>query len=214
MMISPDNYYDEYLKGKTAEEIMTTIRGLKQKMGRLKNIMEQPDYVERMCPSESTQLWCTRLYLKRAKQALIEAGGVYNPSQAELKSAAFDANISDISRVVFTIGGFLGGYTSRSFVVNDDELQVFEKQLYSSDEWVLLPNYPLFRYELLEGIQKLHIGEWKSLYYEPDVLDGTQWSLELYYSNGQKAVEISGSNRYPYNFEELLELLCMNDSEL
>ena len=35
-MISPESYYEEYLKGKTKEEIMTAIRGLKQEIGRLK----------------------------------------------------------------------------------------------------------------------------------------------------------------------------------
>lgn len=29
MMISPDAYYNEYLKGKNKEQIMTAIRGLK-----------------------------------------------------------------------------------------------------------------------------------------------------------------------------------------
>ena len=35
-MISPESYYDECLKGKTKEEIMTAIRGLKQEIRRLK----------------------------------------------------------------------------------------------------------------------------------------------------------------------------------
>lgn len=30
MMISPESYYEEYPKGKTKEEIMIAIRGLKQ----------------------------------------------------------------------------------------------------------------------------------------------------------------------------------------
>jgi hypothetical protein len=42
MMISPESYYEEYLKGKTKEEIMTAIRGLKQEIGHLKNSMENP----------------------------------------------------------------------------------------------------------------------------------------------------------------------------
>ncbi|MGL5686973.1 MAG: hypothetical protein ACRCXQ_14405 [Vagococcus fluvialis] len=42
MMISPESYYKEYLKGKTKEEIMTAIRGLKQEIGQLKNSMEKP----------------------------------------------------------------------------------------------------------------------------------------------------------------------------
>jgi hypothetical protein len=44
MMISPEGYYEEYLKGKTKEQILTVMRGLKQEIGRLKNTMESPDY--------------------------------------------------------------------------------------------------------------------------------------------------------------------------
>ena len=78
-MISPEGYYEEYLKGKDAAQIMTAIRGLKKEMGRLKNTMGHPDYNTKvvMCPSEDTQLWCTRLYLDRAKEALVAAGGEY-----------------------------------------------------------------------------------------------------------------------------------------
>lgn len=68
MMISPEGYYEEYLKGKKAAQIMTAIRGLKKEIGHLKNTMEHPDYGEQpiVHPSESTRLWCTRLYLERA----------------------------------------------------------------------------------------------------------------------------------------------------
>ena len=91
-MISPEGYYEEYLKGKDAAQIMTAIRGLKKEMGRLKNTMEHPDYNTKvvMCPSEDTQLWCTRLYLERAKEALIAAGGEYAPSKNELKAETFE----------------------------------------------------------------------------------------------------------------------------
>ena len=43
-MISLESYYEEYLKGKTKEEIMTVIRGLKQEIRRLKSTLENPDY--------------------------------------------------------------------------------------------------------------------------------------------------------------------------
>jgi len=51
-----------------AAQIMTAIRGLKKEIGHLKNTMEHPDYGEQpiVHPSESTRLWCTRLYLERA----------------------------------------------------------------------------------------------------------------------------------------------------
>jgi hypothetical protein len=35
-MISPENYYEEYLSGKDAKQIMSIIRGLKNEMGHLK----------------------------------------------------------------------------------------------------------------------------------------------------------------------------------
>lgn len=84
MMISPEGYYEEYLKGKDVEQIMTVIRRLKNEIGHLKNIMEHPNYGDQpvSSPSESTRLWCDRLYLKRAKEALKDAGGTYTPSQA------------------------------------------------------------------------------------------------------------------------------------
>jgi len=79
MMISPEGYHEEYLTGKTKEQIMSAIRGLKQEIGRLKNTMESPDYGKEliMHPSEDTRLHWTREYLERAKQAYTEAGGSY-----------------------------------------------------------------------------------------------------------------------------------------
>lgn len=41
MMISPESYYEEFLKGKSKEEILRSIRGLKKEFGRLKNITEK-----------------------------------------------------------------------------------------------------------------------------------------------------------------------------
>ena len=76
MMISPESYYEEYLKGKTKEEIMTAIRGLKQEIGHLKNSMENPyDGMKTVIlPSEDTRIYWSREYLDKAKQAYVEAG--------------------------------------------------------------------------------------------------------------------------------------------
>lgn len=83
MMISSENCYEEYLREKDAKLIISIIRGLKNEMGRLKNIMEYPNYgiESKVCPSESVRLSCTREYLECAKQALVEVGGTYTPSQ-------------------------------------------------------------------------------------------------------------------------------------
>ena len=126
MMISPESYYEMNLKGKAAEQIMSAIRGLKNEIGHLKNVMEHPDYGSEpiMCPSESTRLWCTREYLERAKIALAEAGGIYKPSQSELKALEFDNNLSAISKIVFSIGEYFGGYETRTISLDGGDLQV------------------------------------------------------------------------------------------
>lgn len=85
MMISPESYYEEHLKGKTKEEIMTTIRGLKQEIGRLKNSLENPYAYKKTVikPSKDNRIYWNREYLDIAKQAYVEAGGIYNLSKAE-----------------------------------------------------------------------------------------------------------------------------------
>ena len=39
------------------------------------------------------------------------------------------------------------------------------------------------------------------------VLDGTQWELKIYFSNGHKLVKIYGDNAYLYNFDRFQKLL-------
>ena len=220
MMISPETYYEMNLKGKTAEQIMSAIRGLKNEIGHLKNVMEHPDYGSEpiMCPSESTRLWCTREYLERAKVALMEAGGEYKPSQAELKAVEFEHNFSAICEIVFTIGGYFGGYETRTISLDGGDLQVNVQHSLSIEpeeptaEFIL----PVDKNEFLDELSRLHIGEWRGSY-NPErfgyvVLDGTQWELEIHYNNGAKPFKSHGSNSFPYNFDELQELLGVDTS--
>lgn len=215
MMISLESYYEMNLKGKTAEQIMSSIRGLKNEIGHLKNVMEHPDYNSKkaMCPKESASLWCTREYLKRAKIALAEAGGVYEPSEAEQKAIMFDERISKIDRIVFTIGGFFDGYKTRTIFMNDGNLKISVKHsLETSPDKIAEDSFPPYNKEdFLAELRLLHIGEWRHTYsperFGETVLDGTQWELEIHYSDGSKLFKYYGSNSYPYNFDEFCELL-------
>ena len=220
MMISPESYYEMNLKGKTAEQIISAIRGLKKEIGHLKNVMEHPDYGSEpiMCPSESTRLWCTREYLERAKIALAEAGGTYTPSQSELKVVAFENNFSAISKIVFTIGGYFGGYETRTVSLDGGDLQVNVQHSLSieSEEPTAEFILPVDKDEFLDELSRLHIGEWRNSY-NPErfgyvVLDGTQWELEIHYNNGAKPFKSHGSNSFPYNFNGFQELLGIDTS--
>ena len=221
MMISPEGYYEEYLKGKTKEQILTVIRGLKQEIGRLKNTMESPDYGVKpiIHPSEDTRLHWTREYLERAKQAYAEAGGTYTLSKSEQKTADFDTNINAICKITFNIGGYFGGY--RSYIVElSEELKAYTK-LWEDEEPLSLwddDNKETFtKATFIAALKELHIGEWRRRYttgrFGYMVLDGTQWELEFEYINGHKPVRFDGDNSYPYNFNKFQMLFGINESE-
>lgn len=87
MMINPEQYYEDNLKGKTAQEIRARIRALKARITRIKRKIENADDITQiiMNSNQETQMAYTRSYLERAKQALVEAGETYKPSKTEQK---------------------------------------------------------------------------------------------------------------------------------
>ena len=220
MMISPESYYEEYLRGKTKEQIMTDIRGLKQEIGRLKNIIEGPDDGLKtiMHPSESTQIYWTRKYLELAKQAYAEAGGSYSLSKSEEKATDFDINIDAISKITFSIGGYFGGY--RSYIVELSERLKAYTKLWEDKEplslWDDDSEEAFTKGTFIAALKELHIGEWRRRYtterFGYMVLDGTQWELEFEYSNGHKPVRFDGDNSYPYNFDKFQMLFGIDDA--
>ena len=221
MMISPEGYYEEYLRGKTKTQLMTTIRGLKQEIGRLKNTMESPDYgqEEIVHPSEDTRLHWNREYLERAKQAYAEAGGTYTLSKSEEKAADFDSNMDFISKITFSIGGYFGGY--RSYVIElSDGLRAYTK-LWEDEEplslWDEYNEEPFTKDTFIDALKDFHIGEWRRRYsterFGYVVCDGTQWELEFEYNNGHKPVRFNGDNSYPYNFDKFQMLFGIDAIE-
>ena len=206
MMISPETYYEMNLQGKSPKEIMKKIRSLKIQIGQLKRSIEKTDdIVCEVFPGRLTRLKCDRDYLERAIQAYEEAGGEYVRSKAEQKDHDFNEALDSMSQLMFTIGGFFCGQETRTFTISDDQVLVdVEKTMISMDK----EEYGLYRKEdFISGIKALHIGEWKRTYNDPLVMDGTQWELDIYYNNGRRSTKISGSNAYPYNFEDLKEFL-------
>ena len=203
-MIGTEDYYNKYLNGHSAAQIRTSIRGLKNEIGRLKNRMEHPDYRQRQdMPDDYAMLCCAREYLSRAKDALSEVGEQYVPSQAELKALYFDNNIGNITRLDFWIGGINCLFGKRTY-----QLEAERVLLIQGDNSV---EVLCGRKQFLDGIRSLHIGEWRHEYnlhrFGYEVLDGIQWELDIYFLNGVKSVKIYGNNAYPYNFDKLCKLL-------
>lgn len=219
MMISPEIYYEFYLKDKTADEILKAIRNLKRKINYLKNVVEHPEYCGMIKPSENTQIRYNRKYLERAKQTLVDMGVEYVPSKSELKAAEFNKNIQYITSVTLSFGGFFCGSDEYDVAFMDDDVLYSFGHLKcgSLPEKISTMNNYMTKQEFLEEFSRLHIGEWRKHYttrrFGDTICDGVQWSLEIKYSNGIKPVRISGDNAYPYNFDDLKALMGCDDLE-
>ena len=76
MMVDPEWYCEEKLKGKTVEEIKKEIHSLKRTISHLKKVVsDPPNYMEEwgICPNPQVQLQMHLLYLQKAKEALTDA---------------------------------------------------------------------------------------------------------------------------------------------
>ena len=214
MMISPETFYDEYLKGKSEREIHAIIYRLKRDIGHLKSVMEHPNNAQIIFPGQEVTISCYRKYLERAKQALAEVGGTYTPSHADLRAIKFNANIPFISRVEFCIEGYTYGGESKVITIEDNKATATVHRFplsFKRGAEALTSEEEMDKDTLLEGLSELYIGEWLNKYdpirFNYISSDGIQWHLNFYFSNGNRRVRILGYNDYPYNFARLLEVL-------
>ena len=216
MMGSPEEFYEYQLKGKTEAQILTKIRSLKREIKRLIRILEHPDYVCEICPSEDVQLICCREYLSVAKRTLEKVGGTYIPAKAELKAAEFEKNIPYISRIDFSVGGFTMGYEKRVVEISNGQLQFYAEKFPMGDGLEEM-DVDISTGNFFDCIRDLHLNEWRRHYdlfrYGMAVMDGVQWELKVRFSNGHKAITYHGDNAYPHNFIKLLELLDLELDE-
>ena len=73
MMVSPEWYYEENIKGKSTDQIASIIRSLKRKIKQLEKVVANPkDYPQEwmICPDPEVQLEMHRLYLQKANEAV------------------------------------------------------------------------------------------------------------------------------------------------
>ena len=74
MMASPEWYYEEYLNGKTVDQIRSRIRSLQRKIRQLQKEVDNPKSdgcMIKLGPYVQLEMHC--LYLQKAKEALMDA---------------------------------------------------------------------------------------------------------------------------------------------
>jgi hypothetical protein len=94
------------------------------------------------------------------------------------------------TKFVIKIGGFFGpnyevGWHRRRLWYRNDHLQLEISP--SREDWRAF----------WTRLDQIGVWNWRKRYDDPDVLDGTQWSLDI--SDGVRTLQCFGSNRYPEN---------------
>jgi len=215
MMMNPEAFYNKRLVGKEASQILTTIRGLKNKFGKPKKKLESPNHLEvpidRAALEEEIRY--TRRCIEMAKKAYGEAGGEYQLSRVEKRADDFIQNIPNIKKMTLSVGDYryqkwevfhtvmvsaAGAFVS-SFCLAEGHLETMEQDVHYT------------RKEFFNRIEGLHLGEWRKNYccvqYGFCNENRAQWKLLVEYNNGKEPFSSHGYDILPYNFSGLFALL-------
>lgn len=125
----------------------------------------------------------------------------------EANAASPDSAENQCDTFQFSYGGYFGGYKKLTFRQKDGYVELTIEPPYSELEHSAMT----FRTTLDEWrdfkttvFRDFFILSWTEDYTDPDILDGTQWKVRLEFDT-LKTLEISGSNRYPVYYDDLID---------
>lgn len=211
MMISPQFYVANEIEGESFEIICSKIRGLQSSIGHLKKRVENEvnsSYAD-MRPTPQTQISCMREYISFSREYLGNHGYDYPMSRTERKAKAFNDNLNHIKSITVEYGGYFEG-AERRVISHDGEKIVVERFFFNGktdDKKILYEDMTWS--DFLGEVGLLYIGEWNLKYINPEVYDGTEWSLDIKYRDGLRSKHYEGINKYPYNFEQFMDVVQM-----
>ncbi|MGO1454624.1 MAG: hypothetical protein ACTHVM_07940 [Alkalibacterium gilvum] len=116
--------------------------------------------------------------------------------------------MNDCDTFYFTMGGFHQGFKSILIEERDSYADItLTPSLAVSDKAIHL-RITLNEWQNIKDtlFQELFVLSWDEEYYDPYILDGTQWELKLTFDS-RRDFEISGSNVFPKLFDDLLNYL-------
>lgn len=115
--------------------------------------------------------------------------------QEELKTVYFELEI----------GGFFAGYPRIEVSNEDGKCAAKYVASYNTGEddfeiGITVEEFQKYIHDILAS----DILKWNEEYVDPDVLDGTQWTVTIRYSDGQQ-VKRYGSNAYPPQWKKFMK---------
>jgi hypothetical protein len=103
-----------------------------------------------------------------------------------------------------SIGGYFGPSYSLELKGQDIFYETFGNEYELKNSEIISPTLGELD-QFLGKIIKIGIWEWKKLYINPHILDGTSWSVSIEYEG--KRFKSSGSNAYPERFNEFTKIV-------
>lgn len=223
-MISPETYYDMYIKGKSVPEIMHQIRCLKLEIGRLKSEIERGVANFNMRPSPDTMLHCEREYLEFAREELSYEGIEIPLSQNEKRAIDFQEKIEHIKTITYRIKKKEPTYLEVEYFVDlaSLPLKLSVKERGKKEE--IRDVMPFFcdtdeeeKEDFLKALKDLYIGEWKPKTKSPyldDYCNGDEWEVIFTYDDNNRKKRFKGKDYTPYNMEKFEYLLGVKQEEI
>ena len=110
----------------------------------------------------------------------------------------------DIKEIALMVGTQGDGYTDNVITFEGNKVlrasDNFMQHKYDSGE------IKLSKEDFLNEFNKIGIEDWNDSYIIFKNIDGYSWELNVFYTDGEKLIK-KGSNDYPENFDELINLL-------
>ena len=211
MMTCPYAVYED-LKDKNSYVVHKAIRKLRRSIESEKRKIEKrfliPDTII-FCPTPETKISCYREYIEQAKRVLREKNINYRYSKKELIEKEFDQNVENICEIRVEDGPAFGLQAIHVIKIQENGLHL---SFLNEEGLFVEQDIPSF----YDSLRNLHLCEWRRKYLSTDygvhVLDGSAWSVEIYYKDGKKK-KWEGLNAYPYNYNDLLYLLGLYESD-
>jgi len=132
MMISPNSFYEDNLKGKTKEEVLSVIKGLKRDITSLNKDLFKPKI--NIFPNPAVIIDFDKEYLALAIKTYTELGGNYVLTKAEQKEAAFDNKLAQIEKIELSWEGDI-------YELTQDNLDFEELRELHMGSWKTLYNF-------------------------------------------------------------------------
>ncbi len=138
---------------------------------------------------------------------IIEGGPDRYCNDCELewsRQEAIDYAYSQIKTIKASVGGYFGGYYNVEIDLTTQKL-TWSHLGGGAEESIKKTIRSTTAKRLIDEFKRVNLLDWKSKYIEPEVCDGTQWSIEIILDG--RISKKRGDNKFPDEWDEFCKFI-------